>query len=124
MLLQIGLRGFSRNQPKIFVEAGEVVETALEAKLFDADAVIEQEFAGVADADLGDELGIGLTRAGFEIAAEGIGHQTGHRGYLVEIDLLGEMVKGIVVDGIDPVVFRFREIGLEADGRQQLQMVR
>jgi len=63
MFLQVQLRGFSREQPEVFVKAGEVIETALEAELFDADPVIEQEFAGVPDTDLGEELGIGLSGA-------------------------------------------------------------
>ena len=63
MFLQVQLRGLSRDQPEVFMKAGEVVEAALKAELFDADPVIEQEFAGVSDADLSEELGIGLSGA-------------------------------------------------------------
>ena len=98
------------------MEAGEVVEAALEAELFDADAVIEQEFAGVADADFGEELRIGLARTGFEITAKGIRYKAGHCGYLVEVDLLCKMAEGIVIDGVDPVMFRIGKIRAEADG--------
>ena len=104
MLFQVQLRSFSRDLPEVFVEAGKVVEPALEAKLFDADAVIEQEFAGMPDADLGEELSIGLAGAGFEIAAEGIWYQANHRGYLVQVDLLRKMAEGIIVDSVDPVM--------------------
>lgn len=107
---------------EVLVKAGKVVEAAFIAQLFDADAVVEQQFAGMADAELGEELGIGLAGAGFEIAAKGVGHQLGYGGHFFEIDLAGEMAECIVVDGIDPVVLRFGEIGAEAYGGEELQM--
>ena len=123
MLSLIGLRGFTGDEAEAFVEAGEVGEAAFEAKLFDADAVVEEEFAGVADADLGEELGIGFAGAGLEVAAEGVGDEAGDDGYLAEIDLLSKMAEGIVVDRVDPVVLRFGEIGAEADGGEELEVV-
>jgi len=105
------------------VETGEVGEAAFEAKLLYADAVVEEEFAGVADTNLGEELGIGLAGAGLEVAAERVGDEAGDNGYLVEIDLLRKMAEGIVVDRVDPVVLRFREIGAEADGGEELEAV-
>ena len=53
MLFLIGLRRFAGDEAEVLVEAGEIRKAAFEAKLFDADAVVEQEFAGVANADLG-----------------------------------------------------------------------
>lgn len=72
----IGLGAFPGEELEVLVEAGKIVEAALIAKLLDADAVVEEEFAGVADTDLGEELGVGLSGARLEIAAEGIGHQS------------------------------------------------
>jgi hypothetical protein len=123
MLSLVGLRSFTRDKAEVLVEAGEIGEAAFEAKLFDADAVVEQEFAGVADADLGEELGIGLAGTGLEVAAEGVGDEAGDGGNLIEIYFLGEMAEGIVVDGVDPVVLRFGEVGAEADGGEELEVV-
>ena len=103
---------------EVLVETGEIVETALVAQLFDADAVVEEQFAGVADAELGEELGIGLARPGFEIPAKRIGDEPGDGGHVFQIDLLGKMAKAIVIDGVDPIVLRFGEVGAEADGGQ------
>ena len=116
VLFQVQLRGFSRDLPEVFMEAGEIGKAAFVAELFDADAVVDEELTGVADADLCEELGIGLAGAGFEIAAERIRHQAGHCGYLVEIDLPGKMMKSIIVDGIDPVMLRIGKIRTKADG--------
>lgn len=106
------------------MEAGEIRKTALEAKLFDADSVVDQEFAGVADADLREELGVGLAGPGFEVAAKRVGDEAGDGGDMVEIDLPGEMAESIVVDGVDPVVLRFGEVGAEAYGGEELETVR
>jgi len=105
------------------VEAGEIGKAAFEAELFDADPVIDQEFAGVADADLCHELGVGLAGPRFEIAAERVGYQAGDGSYLIEIDLLGKVAEGIVVDGVYTVVFGFRKIGPKADGRKKVKLV-
>src|SRR6185437_8905467 len=91
------------------------------AELFDADAVVEQEFARVTDAQLGEELGVSLARPGSEIPAEGIGNEAGDGGHLAEGDLAREMTEGVVVDRIDAVVLLFGKIGAETDGRQQTQ---
>jgi len=119
----VGLRGFARDRAEVLVEAGEVGKAAFEAKLFDADPVVEEEFAGVADADLGQELGVGLAGAGLEVAAKGVGDEAGDGGDVVEIDLPGEMAEGIVIDRIDPVVLGLGEIGAEADGGEELEVV-
>ena len=97
------------------MKAGEVVESAFEAKLFDADAVVEEQFTGVADAELGDELGIGLAGAGFEIAAKGVGNEAGDGGHFFQIDFMRKMAEAIVVDGVDAVVLAFGEIGSKTD---------
>ena len=123
MFALVGLRSFAGDEPEVLVEAGEIGETAFEAKLFDADPVVEQELAGVADADLGEELGVGLAGAGLEVTAKGVGDEAGDGGNLIKVDLLGEMAKGIVVDGVDPVILRFREVGSEADGGEELKAV-
>ena len=123
MFSLIGLRGFAGDGAKVLVEAGEIGEAAFEAKLFDADSVVEQEFAGVADANLGEELGIGLAGAGFKVAAKRVGDEAGDGGDVAEIDLPGEIPKGIVVDRVDPVVLRFGEIGAEADGGEEMEAV-
>jgi hypothetical protein len=121
---EVQLRGFTGDVAEVFVKAGEVVESALEAKLFDADAVVEEQFTGMTDPDLGKELGVGFAGAGFEIAAERIGYQACYTGYLIEVDLLRKMAECVIIDGIDPVIFRFGKIGPEANGRQELQPVR
>src|SRR5579863_4150301 len=115
MFALVGLGSFACDGAKVLVEAREIGETALEAKLFDADSVVEQEFAGVADANLGEELGVGLAGPGFEVATKRVGDEAGDGGNLVEVDLPGEMAEGIVVDSVDPVVLRFGEVGAEAD---------
>ena len=70
MLLLIGLRAFSSEQLKVLVEAGEIIEAAFITELLDADAVVEQQLAGVADPDLREKLRIGLAGTGLEIPAE------------------------------------------------------
>ena len=123
VLFLVGLRSFAGDGAKALVEAGEIGETAFETKLFDADSVVEQEFAGMADANLGEELGIGLAGAGFKVAAKRVGDEAGDGGDLVEVDLLSKLAEGIVVDRVDPVVLRFGEIGAEADGGEELEVV-
>lgn len=76
----------------------------------------------MADPDLRQELGIGLPGAGFKVPAEGVWDHAGHSGYLFQVYLSGEVSESIFVDSIDPVVLRLGESGLEADGRQHLQM--
>ena len=124
MLALVELGRLAGDAFEILVKTGEVVEAAFVTQLFDADAVVEQQFAGMADAQLGEELGVGLAGAGFEIAAEGVRHQLGYGGHFFEIDFAGKMTEGIVVDGVDPVVLRFGEIGAETYGREELQMRR
>ena len=123
VLFLVGLRSFAGDGAKALVEAGEIGETAFETKLFDADSVVEQEFAGVADADLGEELGVSLAGAGFEVAAKRVGDEAGDGGDLVEIDLPAEMAKGIIIDRVDPVILRFGETGAEADGGEELETI-
>ena len=50
MFALIELGCFAGDAFEVLVEAGEIVEAAFVAQLFDADAVVEQQFAGVADA--------------------------------------------------------------------------
>jgi len=123
MFLQVRLRGFAGDEAKVLVEAGEIGEAGFEAELFDADAVVQQDLAGVADADLGEELAVGLARPGFEVAAERVGDEAGDGGNLVEIYLLREMTESVVINGVDAVAFRFGEIGAEADGREELKAI-
>jgi len=66
--------------------------------------------------DLREELGIGLSGPGLKITAEGVRDQSCHGCYLLQVDLLGEMPETIVIDGIDAVVLRSREVVAEADG--------
>jgi hypothetical protein len=119
----IGLRGFAGDRAKVLVEAGKIGEAAFEAKLFNTDPVVEQEFAGVADTDLGQELGVGLSGPGFEVAAKGVGDEACDGSDVVEIDLPGKMAKRIIVYRVDPVVLRFGEIGAEANGGEELDAV-
>jgi hypothetical protein len=119
----VELRAFAGDRFEVLVEAGEIVEAALVAKLFDADPVVEEQFTGVAYPDLGQELGKGLSGAGFKITAEGIRYEAGHGGYLFEVDLAGKMSEGKVVDGVDAVILAFGEIGAKTDRREQLQPV-
>ena len=73
---------------------------------------------------LRNKLRVRLACAGFEIAAEGIGHQSSHRRYLIQIDLLGEMTECIIVNGVDAVILHFGEIMPEANGRKQMDIRR
>ncbi len=116
MFLLIGLRAFSCEQFEILMKAGEIVETAFITELFDADAVVEQQLAGVSDAYFREKLRIGLAGAGLEIAAEGIGDQAGDGGYLLKVYRPREMTEGIVVNSVDAVVLRLCKIGAKADG--------
>src|ERR1700744_6222252 len=111
----VELRGLTGEGFEVLVKAGEVVEAAFVAELFNADAVIEEQLTGVADADLGEELGVSLAGPGFEIAAKGIGHQAGDGGHLFQVDLPGKVAEGVVIDGVDAVILSFGEIGPEAD---------
>ena len=124
MLFHIELGAFAGDHPEILVEAGEIIEPALVAKLFDADPVVDEQFAGVADAYFRQELCIGLACPGFKVAAEGIRYESGHGRYLVKVDLLAEMAEGIIINSVDAVVLRFGKIRAEADGGQYLQVVR
>jgi len=68
MFPEVQLGAFAGDLAEVFVEAGEIVESTLVAKLFDADAVVKEQFTGMADPDLREELGIGFAGAGLEVA--------------------------------------------------------
>jgi len=105
MLFLIMLGAFAGDHFKVLMEAGEIIETALEAELFDADAIVNEQFTCMSYPDFSQELGICLSCSGFKIPAEGIRDQTSNCSYLFEVYLLAEMGKGIVINGVDPVVF-------------------
>lgn len=124
MFLLIGLRAFPGYQFEILVKTGEIGKAAFIAKLLDADVVVEEKLTGMANPDLGDELGIGLTGPGFEKTAEGIGNQSRYGCHLVEIDRLGKMTESVFIYCVDPVILQLREIMTETDGGKRLQMRR
>ena len=115
MLLLIGLWAFSCDGLEVLMETGEIVETAFVTELFDADPVVQQQLAGVSNAYFREKLGIGFAGAGLEIAAEGVGYQSCDGGHLVQIDGACEMAKGIVIDGIDAIIFQPGEIVTKTD---------
>jgi len=117
MLFLIGLGAFPGDGLKVLVKTGEIVETALVTELFDADTVVEQQLAGVPDTYFSEELGICFTGARFEVPAEGVGYQSCDGGHLVKIDRPGEMAEGVVIDGVDAVIFRLCEFVAKPDGR-------
>ena len=123
MFAFVELRALAGDGFEILVEAGEVVEAAFVAQPLDADPVVEEQLAGVAYPDLGEELSEGLSGTGFKITTEGVRYETGDGGYFFEIDLPGKMAKGEIVDGVDAVILSFGEIGAKAYRRQQLQPV-
>lgn len=110
------LGAFPRDHLEVLVKAGEIGEPAFKAQLFDADTIVYKQLAGMPHPYLRKELRICLPGAGFEITAKGVGDQPCYRGYLIQIDLLGEMTEGIIVDRIDPVAFHFGEVVPETDG--------
>ena len=52
------------------MEAGEIVKAAFITYLLHVHAVFDQQFAGMADPDLTDELGVGLPGSRFKIPAK------------------------------------------------------
>ena len=112
------LRTLTGDHLEVLMEAGEIIEAALEAELLNADPVIDQQLAGMPHTYFCNELREGLARPGFKIAAEGVGDETRHSGYFFQVDLFREIAEGIIVNGIDPVVLRFGKIMTEADGRK------
>ena len=121
MLFLIQQRTLAGDGPEVLVKAGKVIESAFVAQLLDADPVVEEQLTGMSDTDLCEELGIGLSGPGFEIPAEGIGDKAGDGCYFFEIDLAGEILEGMIVDGIYPIVLLLGEFGSKADRRQQLE---
>jgi hypothetical protein len=107
---------FAGDQLEIFVKAGEVVEAALIAQLFDAEIIFDQQLAGVANPYLDKEAGVGLSRPGFEEPAERIRADICHCCDLVQLDRPFEILQAIFVNGIDPLIFHLLEIMPEADG--------
>ena len=110
------LGAFPCDHLEVLMEAGEVVEPTFETQLFDADAIVYKQFACMPHTYLREELRIGLTCTGFEIAAEGIGYQAHDGRHLFEIYFLGEMTQRIVVNGVDALAFLFGEIMTETYG--------
>jgi hypothetical protein len=117
------LGAFAGDHLKILVKAGEIIEAAFETKLLDANPVVNKQLACVAYAYFRQELRISLACPGLEIPAKGIGHHPGDGGYILQVDLLCEMPEGIIVDGIDPVVFRFGKIMGKADRGKEMQVI-
>ena len=122
MFFEIVLRAFTGNEFEVFVEAGEIVEAALETKLFNADAVVDEQPAGVTYADFGEELRIGFAGAAFEIPTERIRYETRYGGDLLKIDLLRKVTESIIVYRVYPVVFRVVEIVAETNGGKLMGM--
>src|SRR5258708_9405662 len=114
---------FARNGSERLGEGGEIVDTGRITELFDAKPVIYKQLAGVAYAYLRQELRVGLSCYGFKIPAKRIGHQSGDDGYMVEIDLLGEMPEGIIINSIDTVILQFGEVMPETYRREQMLAV-
>src|SRR6185503_18720047 len=119
MLPLIVLRTLPRDHLEILMKAGKIIEPTLETKLLDADPVVDEQFAGMSHTYLREELGICLPRAGFEIAAEGVGHQSDDGRYLLEVYFLREMTERIVINGIDPLALLFGKIMAEPYRGQQ-----
>ena len=88
MFFEIMLRAFPRDHLEVLVKAGEIGEPAFKAQLFDANAVVYKQLAGMSYPYLCEELRICLPGPGFEITAKGIGDQPCYRSYLFQIDLL------------------------------------
>ena len=80
-----------RDHLEILMKAGEIVEPALEAKLLDADPVVDKQFAGMPHTYLREELGIRLARTGLKVTAEGVGHEPYNGRHLLEVYFLREM---------------------------------
>ena len=57
----VSKRAFAGDHFKIFMKTGEIIKAAFVAKLFNAQIVFNKKFAGMADADLDKELGIGFS---------------------------------------------------------------
>jgi hypothetical protein len=70
VLFQIMLRALAGDHLEVLVKTSEIIEPAFEAQLFYADPVVDKQFTGMPNPYFRDELGIGLTCSGFEIAAE------------------------------------------------------
>ena len=116
MFLQVVLRALARDHFEVLVKAGEIIKTALITELFDADPVVDKQFAGMPYPDLRQELGIGLARPGFEIPAERIRDQPRNGGYLFQVDLFREIPESMIINGIDAVILGFGKIMPEANG--------
>lgn len=86
-LFLITERAFAGDHFKVFVKAGKVVEAAFIAKLFDAQVVLNEQLAGLSYAYLDEELRIGLSGTGLEIAAERIGADIGNSRNFFQLDL-------------------------------------
>src|SRR5450631_3939207 len=123
MLLLIMLRALAGDDFEMLVKAGEIVEPALKAQLFDTDTIVNQQFAGVSHPYFRYELRPGLARTGFEITAKGIGHQAGYGGHFLQVDLLRKAREGIIVNGIDAIALEFGKIVAEPDGGKKGQPV-
>lgn len=113
---------FSRDHLEILMKAGEIVEPALETKLLDADPVVDEQFAGMSHTYLREELGVCLARTGFEVTAEGVGHQSYDGRYLLKVYFLREMTKSIVINGIDPLALLLGKIRTKPYRGQQVRI--
>lgn len=54
-------RTLSRKHLKIFMKTCKIIESTFIAKLFDAEIIFNQQFAGMPDTHFDHELGIGLS---------------------------------------------------------------
>ena len=109
-------RAFTGDHFKILMKTGEIIKPTFITKLFDADIIFDQQFAGMANPYFYHELRIRFPGPGFKITAKRIGADIGHIGYFFQLNRPFEIFQAVIINDIDPVVFGLKTILFKADG--------
>lgn len=85
------------------VKIGEVVKTAVITNPGNTHFVVNQEFAGITDANFQQELPVSFHGAGFEIPAKRIMADIYRSGDLANADFLLEIIECVIINIVDTV---------------------
>lgn len=120
MFILIFARGEAGDLLELVIEVREVIEAAFKTYLRYGKLVIYQQFAGITDLDLVQELREGFVRMRFEITAKGRGAHISHFRYLLQGRVGGIVVHNELVNFIDPFAIVFISMLHKGVARQQL----
>jgi hypothetical protein len=115
-------RAFTGDRLKIFMKTGEIIKAAFVTYLLYVDFIFNQQFTGMTYSYFINELRIGFSCSGFEIAAKVIDAYMSDLRHLGGLDLSLKVSERKFIYRVDSVIFCFFKIMLEAHRRKQFYL--